>query len=181
MAVIWAVTGLTPHTGPHNASDGQLELYLQLKAGAPPVAYWDAVARCETGQRGPDGIKRPNWQNRGHFAGGLGIMTQGTYEQSPRGTWEWWGGEQFASSPDRATRIQQLVVANRIAMFGFQTSGIYRTWEDRQANRSIFKHPVGYFGFSCARDIVGNPCGKLKNGGRGSWQPPRRYRVLHCR
>ena len=170
--ILTALLTLTPATGAPKPPDGHLELYYQLLAGAPPTAYWDKVARCET---------KNNWQNRGHFAGGLGIMTRGTYEDGPRGTWEWWGGEQFAPSPDRATRIQQIVVANRISMFGFQTKGIYRTWEDKQAKRSIFKQPVGYFGFSCARDIVGNPCGKLKNGGWGKWQPPRRYRVLHCR
>ena len=176
-----ALTGLAPATAPPDASHGYLELYLQLKAGAPPLAYWDAVARCETGRRGADGVKRPNWQNRGRFAGGLGIMTQGTYEDGPRGTWEWWGGEQFAPSPDKATRVQQIVVANRVSMFGFQTEGIYRTWADKQAKKSIWKNPVGYYGFSCAREIVGNPCGKLKNGAWGSWQPPRWYRLLKCR
>lgn len=170
--LLTALLALTPLSGLPRASDGTLEHYYQLQRGAPPDAYWDAVARCETKQ---------NWQNRGHFAGGLGIMTRGTYEKSPRGTWEWWGGEQFAPSPDYATRIQQIVIANRISMFGFQTTGIYRTWEDKQAKRSIFKYPVGYFGFSCAALVVGNPCGKLKNGAWGKWQPPRSYRVLHCR
>lgn len=132
------------------------------------MAYWDAVAQCET---------RQDWQNKGRFAGGLGIMNQGTRD----GTWERWGGEQFAPSPDKATRVEQLVIANRVALFGWQTKDSYRTYADKLAKRPMFKHPVGYFGWGCIKHNVGNPCGKLKDGSRGSWRPPRHWAVVHCR
>lgn len=126
-----------------------LELMWQLSHGAPPVAYWEAVAQCETGN---------DWRNTGRFAGGLGIMNKGTFHSEQRGTWERWGGEQFAPSPDKATKLEQIVVANRIAVFGFQT---WKSIDPKVAKRKGIpsrlwydKEPTSFDGWGC---INGNP------------------------
>lgn len=139
-----------------------IELISQLKnPKVPSMKYWYAIAQCET---------RNNWQNRGRWAGGLGIMNAGTAKSKGRGTWERWGGEQYAPSPDKATRLEQIVIANRIAVLGYQTKDSYRTWDDKVNNRPMFKHPVGFYGWGCAANIVGNPQGVLKNGHKGSYK-----------
>jgi len=84
----------------------------------PPVHYigskadprWDEIARCETGG---------NWSMVGPtYSGGLGIYN---------GTWNAFGGQQFASNPGYATREQQIVVAERIrARYGFGAWGCGR-------------------------------------------------------
>ena len=65
------------------------------------VAFWDKLAYCET---------HSDWENPGRYAGGLGIYI---------GTWRQWGGTQFAECPSRATRSEQIVVANRISTQGW--------------------------------------------------------------
>ena len=58
---------------------------------------WDGIARCETGG---------NWSMRGSsFSGGLGFYN---------GTWNSFGGRQFASNAGLASREQQIVVAERV-------------------------------------------------------------------
>lgn len=139
-----------------------VELLTQVKnPKVPPVRYWLAIAQCET---------RTNWKNRGRWAGGLGIMNYGTAKSKGRGTWERWGGEQYAPSPDRATWLEQIVIANRIAVLGYQTKDSYRTWEDKVNNKPMFKYPVGFYGWGCAANSVGNPKGILKNGEKGSYK-----------
>jgi len=68
---------------------------------------WDEIARCETGG---------NWAMVGKtYSGGLGIYN---------GTWNAFGGQQFASNPGLATREQQIIVAERIrARYGFGAWG----------------------------------------------------------
>jgi uncharacterized protein YabE (DUF348 family) len=68
---------------------------------------WDEIARCETGG---------NWAMVGPtYSGGLGIYN---------GTWNEFGGPQFASNPGLATREQQIIVAERIrAKYGFGAWG----------------------------------------------------------
>lgn len=95
-----------------------------------PDRYWDRVAVCET---------RSNWQNGGRFAGGLGIAVT---------TWKNYGGHQFASHPSRATREQQIEIANRISMFGFQTKNVFLSEADIP-NRPFFRPPVGFGGWGC--------------------------------
>ena len=110
----------------------QRELAQQLRnPKTPPNEYWHAVARCETGS---------NWQDRGKFAGGLGIFV---------GTWENYGGRQFAPHPSQATVTEQIVVANRIAVFGFQTRHTFLTLDDRLNNRPFFRPRAGFFGWGC--------------------------------
>ncbi|HEY7134002.1 MAG TPA: transglycosylase family protein [Acidimicrobiia bacterium] len=66
-------------------------------------AVWDRLAQCETGG---------NWGLHGaRFSGGLGIFN---------GTWDAFGGREFASNAGSATRDQQIAVAERIrARFGY--------------------------------------------------------------
>lgn len=92
-----------------------------------PPRYWDLVAICESSQDG----ETANWQDRGNWAGGLGIA---------RGTWNRYGGRQFAATPDKATREEQIIVANRISVLGF-------TYKD-----GYYKWPVGFFGWGCIKN-----------------------------
>lgn len=88
----------------------------------PDNSYWDKVAQCETAG---------NWQDKGRWAGGLGIFDK---------TWIAWGGEEFAPHPSLASRLQQIAVANRIAIRGWvRPSG-------------KFRYPAGYQGWGCIRN-----------------------------
>jgi hypothetical protein len=68
---------------------------------------WDGIAECETGG---------NWSMRGAtFSGGLGFYN---------GTWNAFGGRQFAPNAGMATREQQIVVAERVyAQYGLSGWG----------------------------------------------------------
>lgn len=58
---------------------------------------WDELAQCESGG---------NWQSTaGHFEGGI---------QFDPGTWDAYGGGQYASSADRATREQQIAIGRKV-------------------------------------------------------------------
>lgn len=107
-------------------------------------SFWEELAQCETAQ---------NWQNGGRYAGGLGIMTSGKFGSSSMGTWERYGGEEFAPSPDKATKEEQITVANRISVEGWKTivhrdperakiMGVPVTYEWDQ-------RPVGFTGWGC--------------------------------
>jgi hypothetical protein len=85
----------------------------------PKDSYWDAVAQCETGG---------DWKNLGMWGGGLGIYVP---------TWRAFGGRQFAGRPQGATREEQILVANRIALHGFLRQD------------GIFQQPVGFLGWGC--------------------------------
>lgn len=87
----------------------------------PRATYWDKVAVCETNS---------NWRDGGKWGGGLGIYI---------GTWRRYGGTQFASHPAKATRKEQIRVANRIAVRG---------WVRPDGS---FKLPAGYGGWGCIR------------------------------
>jgi hypothetical protein len=95
--------------------------------------YWDAVAVCETNS---------NWKDGGQYAGGLGIALT---------TWQGYGGYEFAKTPAKATREEQIVVANRISVFGYQTKNVFLTMEDRLNNRPFFRPPAGFFGWGCIK------------------------------
>ncbi|MBY0497059.1 MAG: acyltransferase family protein [Cyanobacteria bacterium] len=77
----------------------------------PVDAFWDEMAQCEAAG---------DWQARGEFAGGLGIDVA---------SWQSFGGDEFAPSPEDASRDQQIEIANRIS------------------------RAVGFGGFKCARGI----------------------------
>jgi hypothetical protein len=100
------------------------------KKSRPPKAFWDKLAQCETAQ---------NWKDRGKWAGGLGIYV---------GTWNRFGGREFAKHPSGATREEQIIVANRIAVEGYQTKS-YRTLDDKLNNKPYFQPAVGLGGWGC--------------------------------
>jgi hypothetical protein len=63
-----------------------------------PDSYWDRMAQCETGG---------DWTMVGsRYSGGLGFYN---------GTWDSFGGREFAARAGQATREQQIIVANRVA------------------------------------------------------------------
>lgn len=112
----------------------------------PTIDYWEKVAVCETNS---------NWKDKGQWAGGLGIYTKGTFGSSSMGTWEFYGGEEFAPSPDKATKEEQITVANRIALFGYKTV-VNRDpeWAKRKgvpASYVYHKKPVGFSGWGCVK------------------------------
>lgn len=103
------------------------ELRVQLrtkKAGS--VKFWEAVSWCETNH---------DWDDGGYYAGGLGIA---------KSTWRGYGGRQFAPTAKTATKEEQIIVANRIAFFGFQTKNEYQTLDDRENNRPFFRPAQGW-------------------------------------
>lgn len=103
------------------------ELKLQmLNPKVPPMAYWEQVAVCESSKDGYNA----DWKDKGRWSGGLGIYI---------GTWVRWGGRHFAPTPWQATKHEQMVVANRIAVLGFH----FFTYS---------KQPVGFNGWGCIRN-----------------------------
>jgi hypothetical protein len=90
------------------------------------IKFIDRLAHCET---------HSDWKNGGNWSGGLGIA---------RSTWIAFGGRQFARAPHYATKQEQIVVANRIALWGFT----------HRNGRFVF--PVGLGGWGaldCARPV----------------------------
>lgn len=76
---------------------------------APRIRMWERIAQCETGG---------NWRDGGRFGGGLGIYV---------GTWQAYGGTEFAPRPQDATKEQQIAVAERIARDGLGGWGCAHT------------------------------------------------------
>lgn len=109
-----------------------------------PVEFWEKLAVCETDS---------DWANTGRFAGGLGIYTKGKFPHSNMGTWERYGGEEFAPSPDKATKGQQIIVANRISVEGWKT--IVTRDADKARRMGVpqtyvwHQKPVGFTGWGC--------------------------------
>jgi len=105
--------------------------YVSFKMG-PSIDYWKKVAQCETGQ---------NWKNGGYYSGGLGIA---------QSTWQGYGGTDFAPHPYEATVLQQVVVANRVAVLGYQTNE-FLTLDDKLANKPFYRPAVGFTGWGCIK------------------------------
>lgn len=99
----------------------------------PSISYWKKVAQCETGN---------NWKNGGYYSGGLGMA---------RSTWVGYGGLQFAKHPYQATMLEQIVVANRVAVLGWQTNE-FRTLDDRLNNKPFYRPAVGFKGWGCIKN-----------------------------
>lgn len=118
------------------------------KNARPTNAFWRELAQCETGN---------NWTNGGKYAGGLGIYI---------GTWKRFGGEEFAKSPANATREQQIIIANRIAVDGYQTPDQFKTLDDKLNNKPYYQEPVGLGGWGCY---------KSKSTGKYRMAKPRMY------
>lgn len=103
------------------------ELAAQLKTRkAGSIKFWEAVSWCETNH---------NWKNSGYYAGGLGIA---------QSAWKGYGGWEFARTPKKATKQEQIVVGNRIAFFGFQTRNTFITLDDKLNNRPFFRPAQGW-------------------------------------
>ena len=111
----------------------RLQRQMKVKGTMPPAYWWD-VAQCET---------RRNWQDGGKWGGGLGIATT---------TWRNYGGREFARHPARATIAQQMIVANRVAVLGYQTKNTYMTLEDRVNKKPFFRPRAGFFGWGCIKN-----------------------------
>ena len=122
-------------------------IFLHEKA-RPTKAFWEELAQCETGQ---------DWQNGGKYAGGLGIYI---------GTWNRFGGKEFAHHPSKATREEQIIVANRIAVDGYQTKNSYQTLDDKLNNKPYYQEAVGLGGWGCY---------KSKSTGKYRMEKPRMY------
>lgn len=103
------------------------ELRTQFKTGkAGSIKFWEAVSWCETNH---------NWNDGGYYAGGLGMA---------QSAWQGFGGREFSRSPKDATKEEQIIVANRLAFFGFQTKNVFRTLDDKLNNRPFFRPAIGW-------------------------------------
>jgi hypothetical protein len=138
-------------------TEGQSVPVIREKA-LPTEAFWDKLAWCETHQ---------NWQDGGQWAGGLGIYTKSEFPKSDMGTWERWGGEEFAPSPDKATREQQIIIANRIAVLGWSKE-MTRTPEQAERmgvpiNWTWDRPPSGFGGWGALHCATNSPIKSPKN------------------
>ncbi|MEJ5256138.1 MAG: transglycosylase family protein [Acidimicrobiales bacterium] len=105
------------------AAEAAVRAERDRQAGVPPDEYWDRMAYCETGG---------NWKMTGsRYSGGVGFYN---------GTWDAWGGREFAPLAGQATREQQIIVANRVATQGYHGPRGYVA-------------PVGYSGWGCTKKI----------------------------
>lgn len=97
------------------AHEAQVRRYVQRRTTGGPSpddeAAWDALAHCETGG---------NWQMRGsRYSGGLGFYN---------GTWNGYGGLEYASNAGLASREQQIAVGRNVqARHGWSAWGCART------------------------------------------------------
>lgn len=91
-----------------------------------PTSFWDQVAICESSKDG----YTADWHDGGKYSGGLGIYI---------GTWIRYGGRDFAKHAGLATKEQQIIVANRISVLGYQRKN------------GTLKQPVGFNGWGCIR------------------------------
>lgn len=115
-------TTVEAHAGEHTPTTTTLPRMSERRKYQLSAKFIERLAWCET---------HGNWKDGGNFSGGLGIA---------RTTWLAFGGRQFAPAPHRATKDEQIVVANRIALWGFT----------RRDGR--FVYPVGLSGWG------GLPC-----------------------
>lgn len=118
----------------------------------PPIDFWLAVARCETGH----GINGKNqWTRGAHWpraktGGALGIHVD---------TWQGYGGQAYGVRPGKASMWAQIIVANRIGFLGFQTRKVFLTYADKVANRPFYRPAVGFrqgWGGQCRKNWVKN-------------------------
>lgn len=131
------------------------------KHAYPTIEFWEQLAQCETAQ---------DWQNGGRYAGGLGIMNNSRFPKSSMGTWERYGGEQFAPSPDRATKEEQIIVANRIAVEGY--SQLVKRDPDWARRQGV---PAEYVWDQKAVGLNGWGCYKSKSTGKYRMAKPKMY------
>lgn len=145
-----------------NISEVHPELKAQLKSRrGGSIKFWEAVSWCETNHK---------WNDGGYYAGGLGIA---------KSTWEGFGGRQFAPTAKTATKEEQIIVANRIAFFGFQTKKQFITLEDKENNKPFFRPAVGWksmtkWGKGCANWRTRKPArDRYTEAGMAEWKKTR--------
>jgi len=131
------------------------------KHAYPTQDFWDKLAQCETAQ---------NWQDEGTWAGGLGIFTRSTFPKRTMGTWERFGGEQFAPSPNKATKEEQIIIANRIAVEGY--SQLVKRDPDWARRQGV---PAEYVWEQQAVGLGGWGCYKSKSTGKYRMSKPKMY------
>jgi hypothetical protein len=105
----------------------------QTIAIAPPRAYWEDVAKCQA---------QVNKKVRKKDAD----SQIGKYLAIPYKHWNRYGGTSFAPHPNLATRSQQIIVANRIAVLGWTTTN--------ELGDSKRIRPKGFKFTSCALKTV---------------------------
>jgi hypothetical protein len=125
VSVISPAVQTSVHVATVSTMHPELVTQLRSKKGGS-IRFWEAVSWCETNH---------NWNNGGYFAGGLGMA---------QSVWINYGGKQFASRSSRATKQEQIIVANRVAFFGFQTKNVFRTLDDKANNKPFFRPAVGW-------------------------------------
>ncbi|MGH8976669.1 MAG: transglycosylase family protein [Acidimicrobiia bacterium] len=91
------------------AEEARVAAATRAQKHAQRVAMWDTLADCETGG---------DWYDGGEYGGGLGIYV---------GTWQMYGGREFAVRPQWATKAEQIIIAERIALDGYGGWGCART------------------------------------------------------
>lgn len=151
-------------TSTASARTSAMEIRDSIKLSPTPLPsdhFWTKLAQCETAN---------DWQNGGQWAGGLGIYTKGRFRDENMGTWERFGGEEFAPSPDKATREEQIIVAERIGFLGWKTV-VQR--DPKQAERMGV--PVEYVWNRPAVGLNGWGCYKSKSTGKYRMAKPRLY------
>lgn len=129
--------------------------------GTMPIAYWDDVSICET---------NGDWYNTGSYAGGLGIYTKGKLRNTHAGTWERYGGEEFAPTPNEATKLEQIIIANRITVLGYTYT--YTANVGYKGAPMTFTHnqkPVGFTGFGCIKTHKKLQPKHWRDANRGEW------------
>ena len=114
----------TPKVEAMSLMHPELAQQLKSKKGGS-IAFWEAVSWCETNHK---------WNDGGYYSGGLGMA---------QSVWVNYGGKQFATRPSKATKEEQIIVANRAAFFGFQTKNVYGTLQDKIDNKPFFRPAVG--------------------------------------
>lgn len=105
------------------------EFNWQQNNGGFTQSYWDKVGKAETDMN----LQHSN----SNFAGAYGMT---------KANWLDYGGAQFAESADKATKIQQLVINNRKAVFGFINKIEKNPGMPRGATQLMF--PTGTGGWS---------------------------------
>lgn len=151
LSLIIGITSLS-FANSANATNWQ---YVTFRMGAP-ASYWKDVAQCEAGKN-----NQVNWKQPGIEAGGLQIHTNGSFGDPDMGVWEQFGGEQFASSPDKATVDEQIIIANRIAITGFKTDNIIKF--SANPNKKFYnKHSLGFGHWSCVNSKKIHPYPKIE-------------------
>lgn len=145
IAALAALTSIILPSSPAQAGGWER---ISFRMGAP-AKYWEQIAACESGKS----ISQVDWYKPGTYAGGLTIHHNGQFGDPNMGIWEMYGGEQFAPSPDKATKHQQILVANRIANLGFKTTRIIKVSQEGQPllNKKVrYKRgPLGYHAWPC--------------------------------